>query len=134
MKHIVIVVDDRPGVLADISYLLGKSKINMENVSVEVVGGKGIIHIFLKDDTKARKILTINGYNVISPEHIVLRLENKPGEWAKAAGLLKKEKINILNVQLLTKGRTHHIYSLITDNNKKAEKVLSSYLWLEDVP
>lgn len=132
MKHIVIIAEDKPGGLADVSYLLGTAKINMENVSVEVMGGKAVVHIFLKDDTAARKILSVNGYNVISPDHIVIRLENKPGEWARAAELLKKEGICVKNVQLITKGKKHHLYSLITDKNKRAEKVLSEYLWFED--
>ncbi len=132
MKHIVIIAEDKPGVLADISYLLGAAKINMENVSVEVMGDKAVVHIFVKDDAAARKILTVNGYNVLSPDHLVLRLEHKPGEWAKAAELLKKEGIRIKNVQLITKGKAHHLYSLITDKNKKAEKVLVEYLWFED--
>ena len=132
MKHIVIVDEDRPGALADISYLLGTAKINMENVSVEVMGDKAIMHIFVKDDAAARKILAVNGYNVLSPDHLVLRLENKPGAWAKAAELLKKDGISVKNVQLITKGKTHHMYSLITDKNKKAEKVLAEYLWFED--
>ncbi len=34
MKQITILVDDKVGVLADVSYLLGRSKVNIEAIAV----------------------------------------------------------------------------------------------------
>ena len=132
MKHIVVVSEDKTGLLADISYLLGKAKVNMENVSIEVVGNKAIAHIFVKNEQKASQTLSANGYKVLTSDNIVLRIENKPGEFAKVAEMLKKEGIEIKNVNLLTKGSEHHVYSLITDKNRKSEKLLSEYIWVDD--
>ncbi len=131
MRHIVVVAEDKRGLLADISYLLGKAKINMENVSVEVVGTKSIVRIFVKNEEKAEKVLSANGYKVLSHDNLVLRIEDKPGEWSKAAELLKKEGIELKNVSLITKGKKYHFYSIVTDRNKRAEKILADYVWSE---
>ena len=132
MKHIVVVAPDKTGLLADISYLLGKAKINLENVSLEVVGEKSIVHIFVKNEEKASKILSANGYSVLASDHLVIRIKNKPGEFSKAASLLKKEGIRITAATLITKGEMYHIYSLVTDKHRKSEKVLSEYIWVDD--
>lgn len=131
MRHIVVVAEDKRGLLADISYLLGKAKINMENVSVEVVGTKSIVRIFVKNEEKAEKVLSANGYSVLSHDNLVLRIEDKPGEWSKAAELLKKEGIELKNVSLITKGKKYHFYSIVTDRNKRAERILADYVWSE---
>jgi len=46
MKSITIVSEDRIGLLSDITYILGKARINIEGVDVSVVGGKAIVNIF----------------------------------------------------------------------------------------
>ena len=61
MKSVTIVSDDRVGLLADISYVLGKSNVNIEGLSVDVVGGKAIISIEVKDQKKASDILAGTG-------------------------------------------------------------------------
>jgi hypothetical protein len=131
MRHIVVVAEDKTGLLADISYLLGKAKINMENVSVEVVGPKAIIRIFVKNDEKAVKVLQANGYKVLAYDNLLLRIEDKPGEWAKVAEILTKEGIDVKNASLITKGKKYHFYAVVTDKNKRAQKLLSDYIWDE---
>ncbi|MCX6773186.1 MAG: ACT domain-containing protein [Candidatus Micrarchaeota archaeon] len=57
MKQITIVADDKVGLLADISYILGKARVNIDAISVEVHGGKAIISLTFKDDKKAISLL-----------------------------------------------------------------------------
>ena len=49
MKSLTIVADDRVGLLSDISYVLGKSKINIESISVDVIGNKAVIVLTIKN-------------------------------------------------------------------------------------
>jgi len=52
IKQITVVAEDKVGLLADISYILGKAKINIESLSVEVQGNKCLIDISVKDEAR----------------------------------------------------------------------------------
>ena len=80
MKQITIVADDKVGVLADISYILGKAKINIESLTAEVHGGKAMINISVKDEKKASQLLNANNYKVIRSEILIVKVKDEPGE------------------------------------------------------
>ncbi len=77
MKQVTIVSEDRVGLLADISYVLGKSSVNIEGLSVDVLGGKAVIGLEVKDPGKAQDILSRNGFQTTPPEAIVIRVSNE---------------------------------------------------------
>lgn len=76
MKSITIVSEDRLGLLADISYILGKSSINIEGLFVDVIGGKAVISMDVKDPRKASGVLGMNGFKTTNPESIVIKVAN----------------------------------------------------------
>ncbi len=128
MKTLTIVADDKVGLLADISYILGKAKINIENISVDVVGGKAIITIGVSDKERTKSILEAANYKVNDVESIVVKLQDKPGELGKITNLLAKEGINITNVHMITKDGKNTIIALIVDKPRKAELLLKDYM------
>ncbi|VVB57695.1 ACT domain protein [uncultured archaeon] len=131
MKQLTVLVDDKVGLLANVSYLLGRSKINIESISVASVAGKAIINISVKDTKRAMDVLEANGYRCLETDNIVVRLANQPGELAKMTRLLADEKINLQQVTALSQDEKTSIYSLRVDKPAKAEKVLGTYLSLE---
>lgn len=128
MKTLTIVADDKVGLLADISYILGKAKINIENISVDVVGGKAVITIGVSDRERTKSILEAANYKVNDVESIVVKLQDKPGELSKITSLLAKDGINITNVHMITKDGKNTIIALIVDKPRKAELLLKDYL------
>lgn len=131
MEQVTVVVDDSVGVLADVSYILGKSKINIESVSAASLAGKAVLSILVKDGRKARQVLEKNGYNVLESEILVIKLEDKPGELSKVTQLLKKENINILNLYFIARQDKKSILALRTDKYSKTKRILKPYLDLE---
>ncbi|MFH1306631.1 MAG: ACT domain-containing protein [Candidatus Micrarchaeota archaeon] len=132
MKQITVIVDDEVGKLADISFILGKSKINIDSISVGNVGGKGIINLTVKNEGKAISVLSANGYQCLKSNVIVTKLPNKPGELAKMTKLLSDNKVNIDTVSVITQDERYSIYSLKVDKISKAEKILKPYMDIED--
>lgn len=128
MKQITIVADDKVGLLADISYILGKARVNIESLSVDVHGGKAVINITVKDDARASSMLGGNGYKVLSSEVFVLRLHDGPGELSKLSNSLKEEGINIESLYLLSREGGVSLDALKVDKPKKARKLLEPYL------
>ncbi len=113
MKQITIVADDKVGLLADISYVLGKAKINIESISVDVVGGKAIISLALSDEQRGKSVLEASGYTVNELNSLVLKLKDQPGELNKVTSTLSKEGINILNVHMLSREGNKTIISVV---------------------
>ncbi|MCX8196847.1 MAG: ACT domain-containing protein [Candidatus Micrarchaeota archaeon] len=129
MKQITIIANDRIGLLADISYILGKAKINIEAISVQTQGKKGIINLTVKDDQKAIKMLSSNGFQVFPAEILVVRLKDEPGQMAQMTKILKENKINIESLYIIAKDEQGYaIHALKVDKLKKAKKLLSGFL------
>jgi len=128
IKQIVVVAEDRVGLLADISYILGKARINIESLSAEAQGNKCIIDLAVKNDKKATELLTNNGYQVLHPDSIVVRIKDDPGQMAQFSSKLSGAKISLKSLNIITKENGFDTYALQVDHTAKARRVLSSYL------
>jgi len=134
MKQITIVADDKVGLLADLSYILAKTKINIESISVDVVAGKAIISLSLSDSKRGKEVLESSGYKVEEANAIVIKLTDKPGELNKVTTMLSKEGVNITNVRMLSKDGRATVLSLLVDKPKRASMLLKSYMLAEEAP
>ena len=123
-----MVAEDKVGLLADISYILGKAKINIESLSVEVQGNKCLIDISVKDDEKATSLLANNGYQVLKADVMVVKIKDEPAQMAQFTSRLAKEKINTVSMRLITKENGYDTYALQVDHTAKAKRVLASYM------
>lgn len=130
MKQISVLVDNQIGKLADISFILGKSKINIDSISMGQAMGKSIIYLTVKNHQKALELLKANGYECYSFDVFLVKLKNSPGELAKLTKLLEEAKINVENVTVVTQDSANSLYSIKTDRPQKAEKILKDHGYL----
>jgi len=128
MKELLVLARDRIGLLADLAYILGQANINIESISADTLGDKAVMHIIVSDDKLGKDILEKGGFIVMSSDAIVIKIMDRPGELAKVARMLADAKINIKNVQLLTKENKLALYTLRVDNAKKASTLLKDYM------
>lgn len=128
MKSITIIADDKVGLLADISYILAKSRVNIDTINVEVVGGKAIISLGLSDAAKGKQVVEASGYKVEDPDAVVIKLPDKPGELNRITTLLTKEGVNVKNVHTLSKDGRTTVLSVMVDKPKKASLILQPHL------
>ena len=128
MKQITVVVADKVGVLAELSYLLGKAHVNIDAISAEVQGGKSVINLVVSDDKKAEMILRSNGYHVLAGEMLVVKVKDAPGALSEISKKLQRAKINIESIYLLTRGEGYSLDAIMVDKPKKAKKVLADYI------
>lgn len=132
MKSITVIAEDRVGLLADISYLLGKAKVNIESIGLDIVAKKAVITLTLKDPEKARSVLENAGYKVTEANIIVLKLEDQPGELSKITNMMAHDKINIENMHMLSRDGKTTILAVTVDKPKRAAKILEQYLVNKD--
>lgn len=78
---IVAVDDDRPGILAEIGELLGRSGVNIETLAASNYAGQGRIHLVVDDGEDAAETLSANGFKVDETRPVLsTTLDDRPGE------------------------------------------------------
>ncbi len=126
MKSVTIVSDDRVGLLADISYILGKSNVNIEGLHVDVIGGKAVISMEVKDPRKAEDILSRNGFKTTDSAAIVIKIANNSMD--RITEMLEGEKVTIQGLSKLSSDSNEGIFALSVDKPRKAAKMLSPFM------
>jgi hypothetical protein len=96
MNDLTVVLDDRPGALADLGEATGGASINIEGMCATTSGGKGEIHILVDDPAATREALEGAGIEVSGDrEVIVVDVEDRPGTMAAATRKLGDAGVNI---------------------------------------
>jgi hypothetical protein len=128
MEQITILVEDKPGALADICESFGKNGVNIKSISAEGLGEAGIIRVITEDMNTAKRALKREGYSFSTSEVIPIRLSDKPGELGKVTRLLSDNEINILYIYLIGKDKGSTDLALRVSYVEGAKKILSKYL------
>ncbi|MFH1684968.1 MAG: ACT domain-containing protein [Candidatus Micrarchaeota archaeon] len=125
MRSIAIISEDKVGLLADISYVLAKSKINIDSINVAVVSKKAVICMEVSDPEKSKKVLTAAGYE-IELHSLIVKLN-----LAEVGGLLEKlahDGVTVETSKTIAKDDKHALVSLKVDKPKRASTILAEKL------
>ncbi len=105
-KDLTVILEDRPGTLADMGEALGKAGINIEGCCGFPSEGKGVIHILVEDVAAARRELQQAGLEVRGErEVLVLEVENRPGVIGDVTRRMAKAGVNVDLIYLATNTR-----------------------------
>jgi hypothetical protein len=86
MKDLTVIMDARPGKLAELGEATGKAGVNIEGLCAMVGDGKGLIHILVQDEETAKTALDAAGIQVADErEAVIVDLHNKPGAMGEIA-------------------------------------------------
>ena len=93
---LTIILEDRPGTLADLGETLGKAGINIAGGCGFPCEGKGVIHVLVDDAAAARSALEEAGFEVSNEREVLLvEGEDQPGELGKIARRIAGAGVNI---------------------------------------
>src|SRR3989338_1059371 len=132
MKQLSLIIDNKVGTLADISFILGKARINIESIATSLVGEKAVIILVVKDEKRAREVLESNNYKVLVSDAFVVKMQDEPGELSKLSKMLAGNGVNIEAIHVLAREGGSTLLSLKVDKAAKAEKLLNGYLVREE--
>ena len=105
-KDLVVVLEDRPGTLADMGEALGNANINIEGICAVTFKGEAAIHILVENSDAAKKALEAKGIKVSSDrEVLVLDIEDRPSALGKIARKFADAGVNIDLAYLASKIR-----------------------------
>ncbi len=124
MKDITIVVENKPGALADLGEILGKENINMEGLCGTLCEGEDLIHILVENPGKAYNLLERADFKIKSQREVLVveikDIVKKPGSGGNLFRKLAHEEINIDLIYLAENNRL----VIGVDDLKKAKTVL----------
>jgi hypothetical protein len=101
-----VILEDRPGTLADMGEALGKAGINIEGLCGFPCEGKGVVHILVEDRPAARRALEEAGLEVRSERPVlILDIEDRPGEFGRICRRMADAGVNIDLAYLATNTR-----------------------------
>jgi hypothetical protein len=126
MRTITVMTQNRAGLLSDMSYILGKNKINIEGLDVDEVGEKVVIDITVRNSEKTIDVLKKNGFEIIERKGLLLRAGRDPNKLEELKQKLTERGIKISNEEVICSGGERTILSLNVNHPRRANKVLAS--------
>lgn len=95
-KDLVVIPDDKPGVLADIAEALGDAGVNIQACSAFTGGGKGVVHVLVDNDEAGIAALQGAGHTVHAARDVaVVAIPDEPGSLARYCRMIDAAGINI---------------------------------------
>jgi hypothetical protein len=120
-QDLTVIMEDRPGKLADLGEATGKAGVNIDGLCAMVGDGKGFIHLLVDDADAARKALEDAGISVADErEAVVVDLHDKPGAMGEIARDLAEAGVNIDVAYTIFSGVRLVIITEDTDKAKAA--------------
>jgi hypothetical protein len=126
MKDVCILLDDRPGALADMGEAFGRAGVSVEGGGAWVVDGRGVAHFLVADGDAARHALARAGIQVAMVRDVVTtRLDqSRPGQLGALTRLMADAGVNI---EVLYSDHDHRLV-LVVDDVVRAREVADSYV------
>ena len=106
LEEIVVLVDeDRPGVLAEVGEILGSAEVNIQTLAASNFHGQGAIHLVVDDGEEAGETLQANGFKVTETRPVlVATLEDRPGELGRYCRRLADAGVTIAAAYVARRG------------------------------
>ncbi|MDE1798318.1 MAG: hypothetical protein KGH63_02845 [Candidatus Micrarchaeota archaeon] len=102
MKRLTVVTKQWVGALADVSFILSKARVHVEDLTVLSEGDRAVVQLFCQLPERAKMALESNGYKVLESDRMVFaRLPNEPESRARilrAVGPVKVSEPECLSV------------------------------------
>ena len=98
-KDLTVIIEDRPGTLADLGEATGRAGINIDGMCGFPSEGKGVIHILVEDAEAARRALEGTGLDVREERDVLILRQadivDQPGQTGEIMRRLADEGINV---------------------------------------
>jgi len=120
-KDLTVILEDRPGTLADVGEVLGKAGINIDGLCGFPCEGRGVLHILVQDAVGARRALEGAGLEVAEERDImVLEVSDRPGAFGEVTRKIASAGVNVDLAYLATGARL----AIGADDVEKAQAAL----------
>jgi hypothetical protein len=125
MFDLTLLLENRPGALADMGETLGRAGVSLEGGGAWVVDGRGHAHFLVEDGAAARRALEAAGIRVLAVREVVpVRLKQAvPGQ----LGMLTRRMADAgVNIEVLYSDHDHRLI-LVVDDPAAARRVADAW-------
>ncbi|MHA1991334.1 MAG: amino acid-binding ACT domain-containing protein, partial [Candidatus Hodarchaeales archaeon] len=96
MKDLTVILQNKPGTLADMGETLGKAGIPIESLCGFPYEGVGVLHILINDADQAREALKNAGFEVRAERDVLIHtLEERAGSFGELMRKMANAGINV---------------------------------------
>jgi hypothetical protein len=127
MRDCSIQLTNHPGDLARVAQALARRGVNIKALAALSVGGTAVVRILPDDIVVARSAFETAGIRFTESEVNTVLLENKAGLLASVTSRLGEAGINLEALYLTGIADDLVELAIISDNPKKAKKVLEEF-------
>ena len=125
IKQLSISLENIPGMLSNISQILGKEGVNIRAISVADTADISTVRFVVDDPVKAMNILKANNFGVKETDVMAVETPDHPGGLNAVLMPLKTAKINVLYLYpYLGRHNNQAIVILGVDKIEEAQNVL----------
>jgi len=128
MKEIVIVTQNRAGLLADIAEILARHNINIETLDAEEVHDTAVIELTVDRYDEALQRLRDAGFDAVTEDAFLIRLKDEPGALARVAKRFKDANIDLRSVRIVRRLKDFAIVAVATARTEEAKALVREYL------
>lgn len=125
MQYITVIVHNRPGLLAEITQLLAERGLSIASIAADSLGAQGVVHIGIERADEALAALTAAGYNAVSEDVLLARVEDKPGALAQLSRRLMEAQLDIRGLNMVQRNEGWAVVAIATSDNARAKDVLA---------
>jgi hypothetical protein len=117
MKDLAIVLENRPGALAEMGEALGRAGVSIEGGGAWVVNGRGVAHFLVEDGTAARRALEAAGIEIVEERDVLLQKlrQDEPGQLGKISRRMAEAGVNI---EVVYSDHDHRLILVVDDTHK----------------
>lgn len=125
MKEITIVTSNREGLLAEITEVLDRAKVNIEAIDGSDVGGIARVDMVVSDYDIALEALQAAGMQPVTEDAVVIRLRDEPGALATVARRFADAKINLRSILSLHRSEGWTFVALGVDRTPQVMELIA---------
>jgi hypothetical protein len=125
--QLTIAAKNQPGILAKVTSIISREKINMRAISISSFGGHGFFNIIVDDPVSAQKALREEGLKVELKEVIAVLIEDRPGGLDRLVQIIAAEGINVENAYgFVIESKKMAVFVFDVDSLEKTQDLLKS--------
>lgn len=129
MKQIVLVVDNRPGAIANISELLGKRGINIESLTGDTIGNFGVLTLMVDRTDLAAALLKDVGYDPKVEDSLVVLLPDEPGALSGLSKRFLEAEINIRSIRVIRRDESGTMVAISSNKTEEAVSLVKDIIY-----
>lgn len=128
MQRITIVSRNRPGVLAEITQVLAARGISIESFAAQTFGSDGVLQLGVSaaDFDAALGALTAAGYQAVTEDVLLARIEDRPGALAELSRRLRDADVTVRAMNMVQRDDGFAVVAIASSDNARARTVLGS--------